>query len=218
MTRLSTFLVACAIPLLSLDARIGDSASGLNQRLTADRFAVELRGEGADRLVQRGPLRRFLDLTEDMEDAFEYRVYLKSANGERLSSTDAKGMRVADGWTYTAMFLRGVVVAETYQRTKVRGDTRINPHEKLGLLIVNQLSHSWDELDDMMTADGEEVEGMTDYTYLRSDGKVFAKFERDHALFIRQELDQKLREQRSVKNAEIDAEHRDALQLSISGF
>ena len=168
--------------------------------------------------ISRGPLRRFLDLAAELEDSFEYRVYMKSADGERLSTTDAKSMRIPDGWIYTAMLLRGVVVAETYERRKVDGDSRVNPHEKKGLLIINQGTSTWTELTRMVLPDGTEVEGMTEYNYLRADKKVFAKFERNHAIFIRKELDEKLREKRSIKNAEIDEANKGALvELSISG-
>ncbi|MGB0371006.1 MAG: hypothetical protein ACPGN3_06610 [Opitutales bacterium] len=218
MIRISVLSTICLISVIPGLARIGDNEQSLERRLTADRLAVEIRGDSAQRMVERGPLRRFLDLTEELEDAFEYRVYFKSANGERLSTTDAKGARLEDGWTYTGMFLKGVVVAETYERKKAEGDSRINPHEKKGLLIINQHSFAWDELDNMTLPSGEEVEGMTQYDYLRNDGKVFAKFERNHAIFMRKELDEKLREQRSIKNAEIDEEHRGALELSIAGF
>ena len=70
----------------------------------------------------------------------------------------------------------------------------------------------------MTRPSGEELQGLTQYNFYRSDEKVFAKFDRNHATFIRKELDEQLREKRSVRNAEIDSENRDALQLSISGF
>lgn len=219
MKILLTLTLVSSIICQPLLARIGDNPDSLERRMTAERLAVEIRGDGVEKIVQRGPLRRFLDLTEELEESFEYCVYIKSADGERLSTTDAKKLSVVNGWTYTAMFYRGVVVAETYQRKRTDGeDSRINPHEKKALLIINQHTHAWEELKDMETESGEKVEGLAQYNFLRSDGTVFAKFERNHALFIRKELDEKLREQRSIKNAEIDEEHRSALELSIAGF
>ena len=59
-------------------ARLGDTASSLDHRLTADRFAVELRGASAQRIVSRGhlsppqrrndPLRSILNETRDLLD------------------------------------------------------------------------------------------------------------------------------------------------------
>ncbi|MEM9026406.1 MAG: hypothetical protein AAGB06_05675, partial [Verrucomicrobiota bacterium] len=112
-----------------MNARIGDSEKSLDRRLTADRFAVELRGDGAQRLLESGPLRQVLDFSDDIEEIFEYKSFIKSANGDRLSTTDAKEERVADGWNYTAVIFGGIVVAEGYERVNGRQRTRINPHE-----------------------------------------------------------------------------------------
>ena len=218
MIRLPLLMICSAFMVSALSARIGDTASSLESRITADRFAVELKGDAASNQIRRGPLKRFLDLAEDLEDAFEYRVYMKSAIGERLSTTDAKSGKVADGWTYTAMLLRGVVVAETYERKRGTSAVGLNPHEKKGLLLVNQSTYAWEELQNMARLDGTELQGLIQYNFYRSDGKVFARFDRNHATFIRKELDEKLREKRSVRNAEIDTQNRDALQLSIAGF
>ena len=218
MNRLSLLCICgvlCASPLF---ARMGDTVSSLESRLIADRFAVQLKGDMASNLISRGPLRIFLDLAQDLESAFDYVVYMKSANGERLSTTDAKSGKVPDGWTYTAMLLRGVVVAETYERKSGSSSKGMNPHEKKGLLLVNQSTFAWEKLRNMTRPSGERLQGLIQYNFYRSDEKVFAKFDRNHATFIRKELDEQLREKRSVRNAEIDSENRDALQLSISGF
>ncbi|MEM9026280.1 MAG: hypothetical protein AAGB06_05030, partial [Verrucomicrobiota bacterium] len=71
---------------------------------------------------------------------------------------------------------------------------------------------------DMILPSGDKVEGLIEYNYLRSDGKVFAKSNNSHVIFVRCELDERLRELRALKNAEIDAENLDALGLSIAGF
>lgn len=211
-------LLACLCFCSSLHARVGDTAKTLEDRISADQLAAEIKGESGAALVSKGPLRRFLDFTEELEQSFAYKVYMKSADGTRISSQDAREMNLGNGWIYTAMFLQGVVVAETYERKNGKGEARLNPHEKKGLLAVNQSVFAWEELDDMVLPSGEEVEGMTEYHYLRNDSKVFARFDRNYAIFIRKELDEKLRERRSIRNAEVDQQNRGALQLSIAGF
>ncbi|MEM7672464.1 MAG: hypothetical protein AAF212_03895 [Verrucomicrobiota bacterium] len=218
MPKLLLLLWVFTIPSFSLNARIGDSERSLDRRLTADRYAVELRGNGAQRLLESGPLRQVFDFSEDVEEIFEYKSYIKSANGDRLSTTDAKGEGVANGWNYTAVIFGGIVVAESYERVNGSRNTPINPHEMKSLLVINQLNHSWDELDEMTLPSGDKVDGLIEYDYLRSDGKVFAKSNESHIIFVRGELDERLRERRALKYAEIDAENLDALGLSVAGF
>jgi len=202
---------------LSLDARIGESRSGLESRLVREsgRGLEVSDGDLSAYYLGRSPVAGMTSVLGGL--GLDFVVYYKTNDGTiptsaRLWRKDRSGRRsdnpepTPDGWLLSVLYLNGVSVMEHYQRSKP-----LTVVETEGLLARNQGKSEWvvgtPPSDDKKAV----VPEIFPVNHYRKDFGIYANVRGDTALFFDPRLDILIREK------QLEAAEKEA-PVSLDGF
>jgi len=180
-------------------ARIGDTRESLESRLTSS-GGIIYRDDELEQSRRRGmPYTQYLEM---LGSSANVRVYFKTADGRRPTTSELESNRALSGWDLHVVYVNGYSVLEMYKRSQ-----SINEYELNQLISVQGDGSGWKKLDQ---------EGMSVSAFGcnlgSNDGAIRAKkFGNDRILFIATEIDKKLSLQKTN-------DLRENAPISVEGF
>lgn len=182
-------------------ARIGEGRASLERRLNAS-GGIVYRDDVIEANRRRGmPYLRYLDF---LPGSAEVRIYFKTADGRRPTSSELEERRMAEGWDLHVVYVNGQSVIEVYKRSQAITEFELNH-----LLALHAGGSYWKKVDKEAKEAAVSAFG---FDMIREDGQVRAKkLGGDSVIFVDTEFDIKLA-----------TSHTGALQdrapLSVDGF
>ncbi|TVP77086.1 MAG: hypothetical protein EA353_11085 [Puniceicoccaceae bacterium] len=156
---------ACLLILPSdADARIGERRDSIERRLF-DSGGIVYRDEATRQNRMAGmPYLRFLDYLPSSADV---RIYFKTPDGRRPSSSDLNERRMPDGWDLHLIAVDGRSVVEVYRRSQAITEDEFNQ-----LLAIHAESSFWKRLSE---EERDKLESAFGVDMIRDDAQVRAK-------------------------------------------
>lgn len=179
-------LLICSVILNSVliftaEARIGESQRALEARLTSS-GGIIYRDDALEEDRRRGmPYLKYLEYLSSTADV---RIYYKTADGRRPTSSELEEKRVNPGWDLHVVYVNGKSVIELYKRSQA-----MNAFER-NQLIAMQGGSGWKKVG----KDGSEKSAFG-YEMVSDDGSIRAKkLGSDRILFFDAKVDAGLAE------------------------
>lgn len=167
-----------------VDARIGESRESIERRLFAS-GGIVYRDEAIETERRKGmPYLRYMEYLPDSADV---RIYFKTPDGRRPTSSELEAKRMLTGWDLHVVYVGGKSAIEVYKRSQGLTEFEFNH-----LLALHAEGSYWkrpnkEEMAEKVSAFGFEM--------IRSDGRVRAKkMGGDGLIFIDSEIDSRLAE------------------------
>lgn len=198
------FALASVLSLLcpaTADARIGERRESIERRLF-DSGGIVYRDEVIEESRRKGM--PYLKYFEYLPGSADVRLYFKTADGRRPTSSELEEKRMAAGWDLHVVYLGGKSVIEVYKRSQGMSEFELNH-----LLALHGEGGYWkrpskEEMAEVVSAFGFEM--------VRSDGLVRAKkLGADGLMFVDSEVDIKLAEMNTSNLQE-------SAPVSVDGF
>ncbi|GHC10358.1 hypothetical protein [Cerasicoccus arenae] len=148
--RTFALIAACMLAVITAHARIGESKSTIERRITAGNRGIVIDDDIANFYLDRSPLKSAMltpnskgELVPHDDLNLSVGVYYKKVGNDRAFSSelvgrDGKPVREPDGWLLFVVYYKDRSVLEVYTRSG-----SINEAESNGLLAMNQASSSW---------------------------------------------------------------------------
>lgn len=186
-------------------ARIGDSRSGLERRITSS-GGIVYRDEAIRAARQRGmPYMRYLGY---LSSSVDVRIYYKTDDGRRPKQSELEEKSILPGWDLHVVYVGGKSVLEIYKRSSGITDYEFNE-------LLNRLGEGsyWKKVEKRKDSEEEDEEPSAfGFDMVRSDGKVRAKkIGADAVMFVATEFDAKLAEVH-------DSDLLEKAPVSVKGF
>ncbi|MDG1241750.1 MAG: hypothetical protein P8P52_04215 [Opitutae bacterium] len=210
----SSFLfgLLCAIVALSAlssrgEARIGERRDSIERRLFSS-GGIMYRNDEVEAARRRGmPYLKYLELISASTDI---RVYYKTADGRRPSSTELEEKRVLPGWDMHVLYVDGKSAVEVYKRSQTMTEYEFNQ-----LLALQANGSYWKKKEKTArpAAGGEAKENPSAFGYeMQTDnGAVRAKKIGNGLMFFDPKLDAMLAEMS-------DSDQLEKAPVSVNGF
>ena len=197
-----TLILTSVAALCTAHARIGETKTELERRLTHNRRAIEFEESPWNRAPT--PLRNLEQILDGLESAkvdfkFELMFYFKKDKDENIDTKELEKLENTPGWLLHVLYVDDRSVAEGYVRNK----GTLTEKERNGLLILQADKARWvteqnltEEMRETMKLDTyaqfmdlmkhylstdekilkllEEGKGGSDRNFFRTDGKVAA--------------------------------------------
>jgi len=186
---------------ISSQARIGESRHGLESRLLRS-SGIVYRDDAIEANRRRGM--PYLQYLPYIENSVDVRIYFKTADGRKPTSSEMEERRMADGWDLHVVYVGGKSAIEVYKRSRGITDYEMNE------LLARQAGGAyWTRKE--KPKEGEEVPPSAfGYEMVRSDGAIRAKrLGGDSLLFVQSDIDAELatmKESDLIEQAPISAE------------
>jgi len=168
----------------TVEARIGERRESIERRLF-DSGGIVYRDDAIKATRRKEmPYLRFFEL---LPSSAEVRVYFKTADGRRPTSSELEDERMSAGWDLHVVYVNGRSAVEVYKRSQGISEFEFNQ-----LLALHAGGSFWkrlskDEMAETVSAFGFEL--------VREDGQVRAKkMGGDILMFVDSEIDIKLAE------------------------
>ena len=194
-------LVIASLLPSTLDARIGERRESIERRLFSS-GGIVYRDDTIKESRRKGmPYAQYLEYLPSSSDV---RIYFKTSDGRRPSSSELNDRQMSAGWDLHVVFVNGKSAIEVYKRSQGMTEQEFNR-----LMAIHASGSFWKRLgkedkDEMMSAFGFEM--------VRDDGLVRArKLGRDSVLFFDTEIDVELAEMKTS-----DLQKR--APVSVNGF
>ncbi|MEC8614276.1 MAG: hypothetical protein VX372_02880 [Verrucomicrobiota bacterium] len=185
----------------TMDARIGERRESIERRLFSS-GGIVYRDDTIKESRRKGmPYSQYLEYLPSSSDV---RIYFKTSDGRRPSSSELNDRRMSAGWDLHVVFVNGKSAIEVYKRSQGMTEQEFNR-----LMAIHASGSFWKRLgkedkDEMVSAFGFEM--------VRDDGLVRArKLGRDSVLFFDTEIDVELAEMKTS-----DLQKR--APVSVNGF
>jgi hypothetical protein len=201
---LAAMLVGFVFTALSpqvLNARIGERRESIERRLF-DSGGIVYRDEAIESERRKGmPYLRYLEYLPGSTDV---RIYFKTSDGRRPTSSELEARRMPAGWDLHVVYVGGQSAIELYKRSQ-----GITEFEFNHLLALHAEGSYWkrpskEEMAEMVSAFGVEM--------VRSDGRVRAKkLGGDGLMFVDSEIDSRLAEMNT-------SDLQEKAPVSVEGF
>lgn len=201
-----TVLLAASVVFTSIcpataDARIGERRESIERRLFGS-GGIVYRDDAIEESRRKGmPYLRYFEYLPGSSDV---RIYFKTADGRRPTSSELEDKRMSAGWDLHVVYVGGKSAIEVYKRSQGITDFELNH-----LLALHSEGGYWkrpskEEMEDVVSAFGFEM--------IRSDGRVRAKkLGGDGLMFVDSEVDAKL--------AELNTSNlQESAPVSVDGF
>lgn len=181
-------------------------------RIDERRESIERRLFGSGGIVYRDDVieasrRRgmpYLQYLHYMPDSAEIRIYFKTSDGRRPTSSELEERRISNGWDLHVIYLEGKSAIELYKRSQGITEFEINH-----LLALHSEGAYWKRT---TKEEKEETLSAFGYEMIRSDGRVRAKkIGGDKLMFIQSKLDELLAEMNMI-------ELQQSAPVSVDGF
>jgi hypothetical protein len=185
----------------TLNARIGERRESIERRLFAS-GGIVYRDDTIESSRQRGmPYLKYLDY---LPDSYDVRIYFKTADGRRPTSSELEDKKMSSGWDLHVVYIGGKSVVEVYKRSQGITEPEFNY-----LMTLHGEGSFWKRLDKEEKA---EVVSAFGFEMIREDGQVRAKkIGSDSVMFVDSEVD--------IKLAELNANDlQDKAPVSVEGF
>ena len=193
-------VIASFLPT-TLDARIGERRESIERRLFSS-GGIVYRDDTIKESRRKGmPYAQYLEYLPGSSDV---RIYFKTSDGRRPSSSELSDRRMSAGWDLHVVFVDGKSAIEVYKRSQGMTEQEFNR-----LMAIHAGGSFWKRLgkedqDEMVSAFGFEM--------IRDDGLVRArKLGRDSVLFFDTEIDVELAE---MKTSDLQ----EKAPVSVDGF
>ena len=183
----TAMIVTTALHILfpiSLEARIDERRESIERRLFAS-GGIVYRDDEIKASRRRGmPYLRYLQYLPSSADI---RIYFKTSDGRRPTSSDLEQRRKSAGWDLHVVYVDGKSVFELYQRSQ-----EITDFETNHLLNLHTEGGYWKR---PTKEEKEEIVSAFGFEMVRSDGRVRAKkIGSDKLMFIETDIDERLAE------------------------
>ncbi len=167
-----------------LDARIGERRESIERRLFGS-GGIVYRDDEIEESRRKGmPYMRFFEYLSNSADV---RVYFKTADGRRPTSSELEGRRLSAGWDLHVVYVNGKSAIEVYKRSQ--GITEFEFNQLLALHAGNSF---WKKVSEEEMA---ETVSAFSFAMVRDDGLVRAKrLGNDSLMFFDTDVDIKLAE------------------------
>ena len=169
---------------ISVEARIDERRESIERRLFAS-GGIVYRDDEIKASRRRGmPYLRYLQYLPGSADI---RIYFKTSDGRRPTSSDLEQRRKSAGWDLHVVYVDGKSVFELYQRSQ-----EITDFETNHLLNLHTEGGYWKR---PTKEEKEEIVSAFGFEMVRSDGRVRAKkIGSDKLMFIESDIDERLAE------------------------
>lgn len=148
----------------TLDARIGERRESIERRLFAS-GGIVYRDDGIEASRKKGmPYLKYFELLPSSADV---RLYFKTADGRRPTSSELEDKRTAAGWDLHVVYVNGKSAIEVYKRSQ-----GITEFEMNHLLAVHAAGSFWKKIE---KEDKEVTVSAFGCDMVRADGQVRAK-------------------------------------------
>lgn len=205
--RLGSLAVVLAGIVLNLaspsaaDARIGERRESIERRLFSS-GGIVYRDDVIEANRRKGM--PYMKYFEYLPGSADVRIYFKTADGRRPTSSELEEKRIAAGWDLHVVYIGGESAIEVYKRSQGMSEFELNH-----LLALHGEGGYWkrpskEEMAEVVSAFGVEM--------IRSDGRVRAKkMGGDGLMFVDSEVDTKLAEMNTSSLQE-------SAPVSVDGF
>ena len=202
-TIVSVFAVLVIASLLpfTLDARIGERRESIERRLFSS-GGIVYRDDSTEESRRKGmPYAQYLEYLPSSSDV---RIYFKTSDGRRPTSSELSDRRMSAGWDLHVVFVHGKSAIEVYKRSQGMTEQEFNR-----LMAIHAGGSFWKRLG---KEDKDEVVSAFGFEMIRDDGLVRArKLGRDSVLFFDTEIDVELAE---MKTSDLQ----EKAPVSVDGF
>ena len=141
---------------------------------------------------------------EYLPSSADVRIYFKTSDGRRPTSSELNGRRMSAGWDLHVVFVDGKSAIEVYKRSQGMTEQEFNR-----LMAIHASGSFWKRLGN---EDKAEVMSAFGFDMIRDDGLVRArKLGRDSVLFFDTEIDVELAE---MKTSDLQ----EKAPVSVDGF
>ena len=194
------FMISLICPS-TLDARIGERRESIERRLFAS-GGIVYRDDVIENNRRRGM--PYLKYFEYLPSNSDVRVYFKTADGRRPTSSELEEKRMATGWDLHVVYVNGKSAIEVYKRSQ-----GITEHEFNHLLRLHAESSFWKRLE---KDEKEETVSAFGFEMIREDGQVRAKkLGGDSVMFVDSDVDTRLAEMNT-------SDLQEKAPISVEGF
>jgi hypothetical protein len=182
------------------EARIGDARESIERRLFAS-GGIVYRDDAMEATRRRGmPYMQYFELLSGSADV---RIYFKTADGRRPTSSELEDRKVLAGWDLHVVYVNGKSAIEVYKRSQGMSEFEFNQ-----LLALHAGGSFWKKLKKGVEAEPSAF----GYDMFRDDGVVRGKkLGNDRVMFFDARIDQSLAEMNASDLLE-------KAPLSVSGF
>jgi len=194
-------LMSSLICPTTVDARIGERRESIERRLFGS-GGIVYRDDIIEAERRKGmPYLRYFDY---LPSSAEVRIYFKTSDGRRPTSSELDGKRMSIGWDLHVVYVGGKSAIEVYKRSQ-----GITEYELNHLLTLHGEGSYWkrpskEEMAEVVSAFGFEM--------IRNDGQVRAKkLGGDAIIFVDSEIDIKLAEMNT-------SDLQESAPVSVEGF
>ncbi|MFW2478647.1 MAG: hypothetical protein ACN4GF_00735 [Lentimonas sp.] len=182
LTLLTTSILLSVFAVSTADARIGEGRESIERRLTSS-GGIIYRDDKLEETRRKGmPYMKYMDF---LGNSANVRIYFKSSDGRRATSSELEEKRVNAGWDLHIVYVNGKSVVELYKRRRSMSKYELNK-----LITLQGGGTGWKKVgkeDAEESAFGYEMES--------NDGSVRAKqLGGDRILFIDAKIDTGLAE------------------------
>lgn len=185
----------------SANARIGERKESIERRLFSS-GGIVYRDDATETNRQKGM--PYLKYSELFPDSATIRIYFKTSDGRRPTSSELEEKRLSSGWDLHVVYVSGKSVLEVYKRSHGLSEYEFNQ-----LMAIHARGSFWkrvtkEEKADMVSAFGFDM--------VRDDGQVRAKkIGGDAVMFFDSEMDIGLAEMNTTDQQE-------KAPVSVDGF
>jgi len=184
-----------------LDARIGERRESIERRLFSS-GGIVYRDDTIEESRRKGmPYLRYFEYLPSSSDV---RIYFKTADGRRPTSSELEDKRISAGWDLHVVYVNGKSAIEVYKRSQ-----GMTEHEFNHLMALHAEGSFWKRLSKEEMA---KVVSAFGFEMMRDDGRVRArKLGGDSVMFVDSEVD--------IKLAELNtSDLQEKAPLSVGGF
>jgi hypothetical protein len=194
-----TGMVLTALTPAPAEARIGDRRESLERRLFAS-GGVMYRDDIVEEARRKGM--PYMPFIEFFEGAADVRIYFKTADGRRPTSSELEKNRMNAGWDIHVVYVNGKSMLEIYKRSQGLSEFEFNQ-----LIALQGNGSGWKKLEK-----GEAEASAFGYEMESNDGSVRAKkLGGDRLLFVDAKVDVGLAEMN-------ESDLLEKAPISVNGF
>ena len=185
----------------TLDARIGERRESIERRLFSS-GGIVYRDDTIEESRRKGmPYAQYLEYLPSSSDV---RIYFKTSDGRRPTSSELSDRRMSEGWDLHVVFVNGKSAIEVYKRSQGMTEQEFNR-----LMAIHSGGSFWKRLG---KEDKDEVVSAFGFEMIRDDGLVRArKLGRDSVLFFDTKIDVELAEMKA-------SDLQEKAPVSVDGF
>jgi len=196
---LLTSIVLTTVAPSSLDARIGERRESIERRLTSS-GGIVYRDDAVEEMRRKGmPYLQYLEILDSSADV---RIYFKTADGRKPTSSELAEKRMNQGWDVHVVYVGGKSAIEIYKRSQAMSEFELNQ-----LIALQGGGSGWKKL-----KKGATEATAFGYEMVSNDGSVRAKkMGSDRILFVNAKIDTALAEMN-------ENDLQEKAPISVNGF